>query len=1100
VPERVTLDGAARPDAAAAQARLEAEQRILARGGGTRISRLGADERPPLSFAQERMFLLEQMRPGVSAYNVPRCLRVPGRLDPNALQRALDLVTSRHEVLRTAIVLTNGVPAQHVRSDARIVLEVHDLRSSPAEVDELVSRLAWQSFDLAEDVMVRAALLQLDDHDLLVFASHHLASDHASGRILLGELAEGYAAALEGREPSLPELPIQYGDFSAWQRKRFDGPLLGELVDYWRGQLAGAPDRFDLPADRPRPPAKTYRGAEARFSLPSELVDSLRALARSHNASFFTVLLSAFYTLLHRYTDMEDIVIGAPISGRHHDETQPLIGYFSNTLALRVAVEDELTFVELLERVRAMTLDAFAHQELPFERLVESLNPQRDPSHTPVFQVLLSHDVAPEPLMLGGMTLEPMPLSEWPWSRFDLSLGTQERLDGALDGVVEYSTDLFEPETIGRLIEHLTTLLEGIAAEPRRQIGKLPILPEGERRIVLEQWNDTERPVEGGCLHELVAAHAARAPERIAVEGSGTTLSYGELDERANRLAHHLQHLGVGAGDLVGICLDRVPATMVAILATLKTGAAYVPVEPTYPAERQAFMLDDAQAPVLVTQESLLEALPPHNGAVVCIDRDWTEIAARPATAPPATVDRDSLAYVIYTSGSTGRPKGVEIRHSSVVNLLASMRERPGLTEDDVVVNVTTPAFDLSVPDLYLPLVCGAKLVIASRETAQDPARLAGLLEDTGATLMQATPTTWRMLVEAGWEGRRELKIVCGGEALPRSLANELVGRGASLWHMYGPTETTVWSSVLPLQRGDGPPPIGTPIANTRFYVVDRHLQPVPIGIGGELLIGGSGLARGYRGRDELTAEKFLPDPFSSQPGARVYRTGDRMRLHPDGTLEFVGRIDHQVKLHGYRIELGEIEAALDAHPGVRQSVAIVHDDDAGGKRLVAYVVTENESDAAPDLLRRHLSASVPVYMLPSTFIRLDALPLTANGKLNTAALPRPDAEHSGLRAAYVAPSAPAEEVLAEIWATLLGVDRVGVNDDFFDLGGHSLLAVKMLARLHDAFGIELFLTTVFERPTLAALAEAVSSRVVADAGDDDLTLLLAELEAEEQS
>ena len=1064
---------------------------------GARIPRLADDERPPLSFAQERMFLLERMLPEVSSYNVPRYLRVPGRLDPAALQQALDVVASRHEVLRTTIDLKDGSPQQHVSDDARIELAVHDLRGrTPADADELVSSLAWQPFDLTRDAMVRAALLQLEDHDRLVLVSHHLASDHASGRILLSELAEGYAAAVEGREPSLPDLPVRYADFSAWQRDRFDGQALDELLGYWRGCLAGAPDRFDLPADKPRPPAKTYAGAERRFALPVGVVEELRSLARSQNTSFFTVLLAAFYTLLHRYTGTEDIVVGAPISGRHHDETQSLIGYFSNTLALRVAVEDDLSFVELLDRVRKTTLEAFAYQELPFERLVEVLNPQRDASHTPVFQVLLSHDVAPAPLSLGGMTLESLPMPTWPWSRFDLSLGTQDRVDGGLDGVIEYSTDLFEDATIARLVGHLGTLLESIVADPRRQIGRLAILPDAERRALLEDVNRTESAIDDRCLHELVAEHAARTPERVAVEGSGRSLTYGALDERANRLAHHLHQLGVGAGDLVGICLDRVPETMVAILGTLKTGAAYVPVEPTYPPERQAFMLADAQASVLVTQESLLDELPPHPGSIVCIDRDWEEIAAQPADAPAADVDSDSRAYVIYTSGSTGRPKGVEIRHRSVVNLLGAMRVRPGLTEADVVVNVTTPAFDLSVPDLYLPLVCGAKLVILPRNDTQDPARLASALDDVGATFMQATPTTWRLLVDAGWEGRRELKIVCGGEALPRSLANELVERGASLWHMYGPTETTVWSSALRLTRGAGSPPIGGPIANTRFYVVDRHLQPTPTGVGGELLIGGDGLARGYLGREELTAEKFIADPFQSDPGARVYRTGDRMRLRADGTLEFLGRLDHQVKLHGYRIELGEIEAALDGHPEVLQSVAIIDEDETGEKRLVAYVVPQGDADPAFDELRRHLSGFVPTYMLPSAIVQLESLPRTANGKLNSSALPKPDARRSDHLADFVAPSSPAEEALAEIWTALLGLDRVGVNDDFFDLGGHSLLAVKMLARLHDALGVEIYLTTVFERPTLGALAEVVAGRLVSDAGNDDLTLLLAELES----
>jgi amino acid adenylation domain-containing protein len=1074
------------------QARLEIEQRLLARGGG----RNAIPRRP----AGERMFLLERMLPDVAAYNVPRVFRVRGHLDEDVLQQAFDVVSSRHEVLRTGIVLEGGVPTQRVHDEARIRLEVHDLRARPAaELDDVIEDVAWRRFDLERGALVRAALLRLEEVDVLVVVSHHLASDHASGAILLRELVEVYDAVREQRTPSLPELPIQYADYATWQRERFDGALLDDLVGHWRTVLDGAAERFDLPADRPRPPAKTYAGDELRFALPIELADAIRAYARSTGTSVFTVLLTAFYALLHRYTESEDIVVGVPISGRHHEETQELIGYFSNTLALRAHIDRDLTFAELLNRVRAVANDAYAHQELPFERLVEALNPRRDPSHTPVFQVLLSHDLVSELPMLGGLQLEPQPLRRWPYSRFDLAVGTLERPDGGLEGVVEYSTDLFDAGTIERFAGHLTTLLAGVVREPGLPIAALTLLPEGERAWLIEERNRTESPVDPRCLHELVAEHARRTPDRVAVEGSARSLTYGDLDARANQLARHLLARGIGGDDLVGVCLDRSPETMVAMLATLKTGAAYVPIDPTYPHERQAFMLADANARVLLTEQSLLDALPPAGDAeIVCIDRDWPEIASLPDAPPEARADPESVAYVIYTSGSTGRPKGVEIRHRSVVNLLGAMQVAPGVTSDDVVVNVTTSAFDLSVPDLYLPLVSGAKLVILPRNQAQDPPRLATALDEVGATFMQATPTTWRLLVDAGWQGRRGLKIVCGGEALPHSLAAVLHDRGESLWHMYGPTETTVWSSAMRLTRSEGPPPIGGPIANTRFYLVDDRLQPVPVGVPGELLIGGVGVARGYRGRPDLTAEKFVADPFVTDAHERVYRTGDRMRLRSDGTLEFIGRIDHQVKLHGYRIELGEIEVALDAHADVRQSVAVVAETDDGDKRLVAYVVPSGDALPTQDVLRHHLAEYVPAYMLPSAIVVLDELPRTANGKLDVKALPRPEATRDRLQVEYVAPATPVEELLAEIWADLLGVDRVGANDDFFDLGGHSLLAVRMLARIHDTLGVELFLTSVFEHPELRALAESVGEQLLADTADDDLAAVLRELEAEE--
>jgi amino acid adenylation domain-containing protein len=1076
-------------------------ERLLLEGAraGNRIPRLGPEEDAPPSFAQERMWLLDRIMPDVTVYNVPRLLGVPGRLDAAALQSALDTVASRHAIIRTGISVVDETLVQRTHDDRKIELEVHDVREADEaaqRADSLVTELAWRRFDLEQDTMVRAALIHMDDHDRLLLVSHHLVSDHGSAPILLSELSEAYDAACSGRPPVLPELPVQYLDYAAWQRNRMSGSRLDELTEHWRQRLAGIPDRFDLPFDKPRPPAKTYAGAEYRATLPADVVDRLRALASSRKLSFFTVMLAGFYTLLYRYTGTEDIVVGTPVSGRHHAETEPLIGLFSNTLALRTAVEDELTFAELLDRVRATVLDAISHQELPFERLVEALNPPRDPSHTPIFQVIFTHDVVSPSFELGGMVVESLPLPTWRWSRVDLAVGARDREDGGLDITMEYSTDLFEEATIERMFGHFATLLQEAVADPDRSVGTVPLLTEPERRELVVDRNQTGRDYEKACVHELVAAQAARIPERTAVEGLGRTLSYGELEDASNRFAHYLRRLGVGDGMLVGICVERIPEVMIALLGVLKAGAAYVPIDPTYPHERQAFMVTDAAVPVLVTQESLLDA-GLEAPRVVCIDRDWDEISAESGLAPEVAADPDALAYVIYTSGSTGNPKGVEIRHASLVNLLEAMSERPGMDENDTVLSVTTLSFDIAGLELYLPLLCGAKLVIATREEAQDPARLAAAIEEAEATFVQATPTTWRMLVDAGWEGRSGLKIVCGGEALPRGLANELVDRGASVWNMYGPTETTIWSSALELTRGHGSPPIGGPIANTSFYVVDRHLQPAPIGVPGELLIGGDGVARGYRNRPELTAERFIDDPFDLASGGRVYRTGDRVRTRVDGTLEFLGRLDHQVKLHGYRIELGEVEASLEGHPDVRQAVVLIDEDETGVKRLVAYVVAESSRVPAVDDLRRHVSESVPSYAVPSTIVALEELPLTDNAKLDRKALPRPGTVREDLRARYVPPSTPTEEALAEIWADLLAIDKVGAEDDFFELGGHSLLAVKMLARVHEQLGVEIFLTTVFERPTLAALAAAVSERLLLEAHDDNLELLLAELESE---
>ncbi len=1054
----------------------------------------------PLSSPQERLFLLDRITPGLAVYNVPTLVRVGATLDAERLRAAFNAIVVRHEILRTSIRLIDGEPAQEVLPHGEIELAVADLRSQPeegrrAEADRILGELAGRPFDLGGDVLLRAGLVHLDrGQDLLLVVFHHAASDHQSSRILFAELDQLYRAVGSGIEPELPELPIQYADFAQWQREQLAGSHLDELLEYWTGQLAGAPARLELPADRPRPGAQSYRGRLWEFDFGPELVEPLRELARSRKTSLFMVLLAAFKTLLHRYTGAEDIVVGTPVSGRHHEELTSLLGYFSNTLALRTDLSGDPTFAELLNRVKATTLEAQAYQDLPFEKLVEALNPERAQSHSPIFQVLLGFDVAPPaPPSIAGALLEQLPVPGWEWSRFDLSIVLRERLEGGLHAHVEYTTDLFEPSTIERLIGHFETLLAQVARDPDRRLSELPLLTAPERQEMLVEWNSTSTGYDRRCLHELVAEQAARTPEAIAVASGDERISYGDLDRRSNQLARRLRDLGVQTGSLVGICLDRSVDLLVAMLGVLKAGAAYVPIEPTYPPQRQEFMLADAQAAVLLTQERYVGVIDPRGVQVLCLDRDRALLAEQDDAPLGVAADPEQLAYVIYTSGSTGQPKGVEIRHRSVANLISYMRERPGLASHDVVASLTTPAFDLSVPDWYLPLTMGARLAIVPREATLDGVELADWLARTGTTFVQATPTTWQMLVDAGWKGADSLKVVCGGEALPRGLADGLLARGASLWHMYGPTETTVWSSVLELERREGPPPLGGPIANTRFYVLDQHRQPVPIGVPGELFIGGDGVARGYHERSALTAEKFVEDPFGVARRERLYRTGDLVRWREGGTLEFLGRIDQQVKLRGFRIELEEIEALLDGHPAVAGAVAAVREDVPGDRRLVAYVVPTADHPLEVDELRKLLKTKLPAFMVPSVFVQLGSLPVTPNGKLDRGALPPPEGARPDLRAPYVMPESPVEEALASIWREVLGVDRVGIDDDFFDLGGHSLLAVKMFARLQDTLGLTLPLAQLFDRSTIRQLAEAVTAELLADAGGDELAQMLAE-------
>jgi amino acid adenylation domain-containing protein len=886
-----------------------------------------------LSFPQERLFLLDRIMPGLGAYNVPTLVRVGATLDAELLRRAFDLVVARHEILRTRLDLVDGTPVQETFDAPPFDLTVDDLRTLPrdeaqARADELVGGLAGQPFSLTGDVLLRAALVHVAaDEDLLLVVFHHMGSDHLAAGLLFAELDEAYRAFADGREPQLPELPIQYADFADWQRSRLDGEAVDEMLDYWTEQLRGAPDRLELPGDRPRPSVQSYRGVWKELEIPAQVVSPLRDLARARGVSFFMVLTAAFKTLLHRYSGAEDVVIGTPFSGRHHDETAKLLGFFSNTLALRTDLSGDPTFAELLDRVKATMLGALSYQELPFEKLVEVLNPERSRSHSPLFQVLFGYDiVADETQRIAGHELERLPVPGWSWSRFDLDVILRDTPDGSLHADVGYASDLFDASTIERLLANFQALLESVASDPEQHLSRLDILSASERSLTLEQWNDTAHEYDTRPVFVQIAEQAARTPDAVAVVDATERLTYAELQARANQLAHELLETGVEPGSLVAILMDRQIPLLVAMLAVFQTGAAYLPIDPTFPPDRQEFMLADSQAPVLITQEKYLGTIDSAQSSVICVDRDPERIARHSTEPLGIDVDPDERAYIIYTSGSTGRPKGVETTHRGVSNLLAYMREWPGTTPDDVIVSVATHAVDLPVPDFYLTLMVGARLVLVPRDATMDGVELADWMGRMGATSIAGTATTLQLLVDAGWKGSAALKISAGGEALPRALAEELRSRCASLWNVYGPTETTVWSSVLELAPGEGSPPIGGPLWNTTFYVLDANQQPLPIGVPGELYIGGDGLARAYLNRPELTAEKFVPSPFAEDPAVRLYRTGDLVRWREDGTLEFLGRVDLQVKLRGFRIELEEIEAVLADHPDVAGAAATVYE------------------------------------------------------------------------------------------------------------------------------------------------------------------------------
>ncbi|MEO6195391.1 MAG: amino acid adenylation domain-containing protein [Thermoanaerobaculia bacterium] len=1044
----------------------------------------------PLSFTQQRMWILDQLEPGSFAYNLTTALRLHGRLEIATFGSALAEIVRRHEALRTVFAAgDDGEPRQVILRVEEPRLPVIDLATLPApqraaEAERLAAEDALRPFDLARGPLLRATLLRLAEREhALLLAFHHIVTDGWSMGIFTRELTELYRAFAAGAPSPLRSLPFQYADFAVWQRRWLREDVLADQLRYWMQHLAGAPAVLELPADRPRPAVQSHRGGRRWLTLPRELSARLAADSRRLEVTPFMVLLATFGALLGRYSGEEDLVVGMPIANRGRHELEELIGFFANTLALRINAGGDPTFVALAHRVREAALGTYAHQDLPFERLVDELQPERNLGHAPIFQVMLTLQNAPPPVLeLGDLTFSALEVEEGR-AQFDLSLVLMESA-GDLVARLEYSSDLYDAATAERMLRHFGVLLASVSAAPRSRISALSLLSEAERHELLVTWNDTRIDFpEELTVPELFEATARRSPGAVAVSQDGQAILYGELEERANRLARRLLELGVGPEVRVGLCLQRTPEMLVALLAVLKAGGAYVPLDPTHPRERLGWILEDAKAPVLLVDRASLAALPEH-GAVVIDPADAANAAnavndpaAAEACRPlPRRALPENLAYVIYTSGSTGRPKGVAVRHRGVVNYLSSMARRPGMTESDTVLALTTLSFDIHVTELLLPLAVGARIELIDRETATDPERLGAVVESAEVTMMQATPATWTLLLEAGWSGRRGLKVLAGGEALPASLAGRLLEKVGSLWNVYGPTETTVWSALHPVTAEEGRIPIGRPLANTTIHLLDAGGGPAPVGVGGELCIGGEGLARGYHDRPDLTAERFIPDPFGS-PGSRIYRTGDLARRRPGGDLEFLGRIDHQVKIRGFRIELGEIEAALLELPGVAQAAVVVREESMGDRRLVAFLSLSPGAAPAAAELRAGLLERLPDYMVPASFVPLAALPLSPSGKIDRRALSRkaldPALAEAGEEREYAAPRDSTESALAALWAELLGRERVGIHDKFFDLGGDSILTIRLVARARKE-GIRFSPRQLFQHQTIAALAPVV--------------------------
>ncbi|HEX7242822.1 MAG TPA: amino acid adenylation domain-containing protein, partial [Longimicrobiaceae bacterium] len=1034
------------------------------------MRRVPRDRPLPLSFSQRRLWFVDQLEPGNPVYNLSRTLRFHEGADAAVLERSLAEIVRRHEPLRTVFAEVEGSPVQVVQPAGAVPLPVLDLSALPAaerEAEALrrVSAEATRPFDLARGPLFRALLARLDEREaVLLVCIHHVVSDGWSMGVLFRELAALHEAFSAGRPSPLPEPEVQYADFALWQEGWLTGEVLDAQLRYWTERLEGAPAVLELPVDRPRPPTPAHRGATVSRVLPPARAEALRAVARREGATQFMVLLAAFDALLARWSGEEDVVVGTPAAGRSRREAEGLIGFFVNTLALRVDVAGNPALRELLARVRETVLGAHAHQDLPFERLVEALQPERSLAHTPVFQVVFSaEDAAVLPVALPGTELGELYLDE-EVSDFDLGVRVQERPDG-LRLLLHYRTDLFDASTVERMLDAYDFLLEGVVEGAERRVLDLPLLREEDRRL-LEAWGTgPAAAAPDACVHRLFEERAARAPEAAAVVSGEERLGYAELDARAGRLAGQLRRRGVAPGTTVAVCVERGPWVLVAMLAVWKAGGVYLPLDPTYPAERLAFLLRDSGAALVLTESGV--PLPEFAGEVVLVETPSEETPADPVNVSPG-----DPAYLIYTSGSTGTPKGVMVAHAQLAHTLRGAVEVLGLAAGDVVAALASVAFDISLLELVAPLLAGAAVRVVPRAVARDPGALMEASADV--TVLHAVPALMRQVVEAargggGLPGLRLLLV--GGDTVPPDLLEEMrrVFPAAETRVLYGPTEATVICATWPLPA-EGPVqghPIGAPLPGVRLRVCDALGGPVPVGVPGEIVVSGGGVARGYLGRPELSADRFVP-----AEGERAYRTGDRGRWRADGTLEFLGRLDQQVKVRGFRIEPGEVEAALSQHPLVGESVVVVRGDAAGERVLVAYHTAESPLSAYE--LREHLLRSLPEYMLPAAFVRMDTLPLTTNGKVDRRRLPAPDL--SWAAEAYAAPRTFTEEVLAGVWAEVLGVERVGVHDNFFDLGGHSLIATRMVSRARAVLRAEVPLRALFEAQTVAELAARVDA------------------------
>jgi amino acid adenylation domain-containing protein len=1038
----------------------------------------------PATESQKEIWASVQMGDDANcAYNESQTLRLCGSLQVEAMQAAFQTLIERHESLRMTLSpdgTTLCINANQILDVPLADLSNLDESERQTQLNLRIRNEVKQPFDLEHGPLFRVQIVRLNasEHRVLMTA-HHIICDGWSWGVLVPELGQIYSALTQGITPEL-EAPDRFSDYAITLE---DSETNGDAIaaeNFWLNQFAQSIPVLDFPTDRPRPAFRTFNSDREDWRIDAALITQLKQFGTQMGCSFTTTMLAAFEVFLHRLVGQEEIVVGLPAAGQADSGNYNLVGHCVNLLPLRTTVDAAQPFRTYLKQRQSKVLDAYEHQQLTFGKLVQKLPIPRDPSRIPLVSVVFNIDQGLQGNKLPFNGLEGSFFANpRAFENFELFINAVDNPDG-LVMECQYNTNLFDRKTIKTRLAEFEILLTGIVSNPDRTIAELPLLTPDEQQW-LEQQNQTAAEFPNHlCLHQLFEEQVKRSPDRVAVIFANQQLTYQELDTQANQLAYYLKELGVQPEVTVGICVERSLDMMVGVLGILKAGGAYVPLDPAYPKERLDFLMQDAQVTVLLTQQTGIKAnLPETSAQIVYLDQDWTsQAAAQPDLSKPpmSGVTADNLAYIIYTSGSTGKPKGVQIPHRNAANLLNAVQQKPGLAAQDTLISVTTLSFDIAVAELFLPLSVGARLVLVSRDVATDGHQLMHQMSAVTATYLQATPATWRLLLAAGWEGSPGMKIISTGEALPRDLANQLIHKGASLWNLYGPTETTIWSAGYQIESTDGPITIGYPLLNTQVYILDTQMKAVPVGVAGELYIGGAGLARGYLNRPELTAEKFVPNPFSSEPLAKLYKTGDLARFLPNGQIECLGRIDYQVKVRGFRIELGEVESTLAKHPSVQDCAVVAWKNEASDERLVAYIIGKRGDEGATvGELRTFMKQKVPDFMVPSNFVLMDALPLTPNGKVDRKALPQPDVARS-LAENYVAPRSEIEKEMADIWSQTLKLERVGIHDNFFELGGHSLLAAQLLSRIRQKFAVELQLRLLFEASTVAELTERLET------------------------